>query len=108
MRSKHKPRRRCENRIPDDASPPGVEQNNTPEYANPRPPPDPAGLLSKRRVLELVGVSWPTIWHWMEKKKFPPAREIEGRPYWLVSEYEAWLATLPLQKYKWHAGEASE
>jgi prophage regulatory protein len=62
-------------------------------------------LLSKAEVLKRVGVSYPTIWKWMQQGKFPRSRLL-GEPSktakvaWYEHEVEAWLAGLPLQTLK--------
>jgi prophage regulatory protein len=57
-------------------------------------------LLSKAEVLERVGRTFPTIWAWMRAGKFPRARDLGGRPAWLESEVEAWIAALPIRRFK--------
>jgi len=66
----------------------------------------PTHLLSKREVLKLTGVSYPTIWKWMQQGNFPRSRLLgepgskTARVCWYAHEVEAWLAGLPLQKIK--------
>jgi predicted DNA-binding transcriptional regulator AlpA len=61
-------------------------------------------LLSKAEVLQIVGVSFPTIWAWMRAGKFPRARVIGGgnnsKSKWRSDEIEAWLAGLPVRALK--------
>ena len=59
-----------------------------------------ARLLSKREVLAIVGVSYPTLWSWMRQGKFPRSRVVGGKSMWLSTDIEAWLATLPVRKLK--------
>ena len=63
-----------------------------------------ARLLSKREVLAIVGVSYPTLWSMMRANTFPRSRVVGGKSMWLSTDIEAWLATLPVRKLK---GDAS-
>jgi predicted DNA-binding transcriptional regulator AlpA len=63
-----------------------------------------ARLLSKREVLAIVGVSYPTLWSMMRAGTFPRSRVVGGKSMWLSPDIEAWLATLPVRKLK---GDAS-
>jgi prophage regulatory protein len=60
----------------------------------------PVRLLSKPEVLDRVGVTFPTLWKMMREKKFPQARNLGGRPAWVESEIDAWIAALPVREYK--------
>jgi predicted DNA-binding transcriptional regulator AlpA len=63
----------------------------------------PAGsdkLLTKRDLLERVGVSYPTIWKMMCAGTFPRSRAIGGKLVWLESEVNEWIAALPLTALK--------
>ena|SRR6516164_2645442 len=57
-------------------------------------------LLSKREVLAIVGVSYPTLWSMMRANTFPRSRVVGGKSMWLSTDIEAWLATLPVRKLK--------
>jgi predicted DNA-binding transcriptional regulator AlpA len=59
-----------------------------------------ARLLSKREVLAIVGVSYPTLWSMMRANTFPRSRVVGGKSMWLSSEIEAWLAALPVRQLK--------
>jgi predicted DNA-binding transcriptional regulator AlpA len=59
-----------------------------------------ARLLSKREVLAIVGVSYPTLWSMMRAGTFPRSRVVGGKSMWLSSEIEAWLAALPVRQLK--------
>jgi predicted DNA-binding transcriptional regulator AlpA len=74
-----------------------------------RAPPERLGarLLSKREVLAIVGVSYPTVWSWMRQGKFPRSRVVGGKSMWLSTDIEAWLATLPVRKLKGDAPRGS-
>ena len=61
----------------------------------------PLRLLSKKQVLDRVGVSFPTIWRWMLAGTFPRARAIgDLKSVWLESEAEAWINALPTRHLK--------
>ncbi len=36
-------------------------------------------LISKPEVIDKVGVSYPTLWDWMRKGKFPRSRQLGGK-----------------------------
>jgi predicted DNA-binding transcriptional regulator AlpA len=57
-------------------------------------------LLTKREVCAKVRRSFPTLWAWMRRGAFPPARDVCGRPMWVASEIDSWIAALPTRKYK--------
>ena len=67
----------------------------------------PTRLLSKAQVLARVPVTFPTLWAWMRKGKFPRARSIGGKSVWIESEIEAWIATRPVRRLKGD-GEAAD
>jgi predicted DNA-binding transcriptional regulator AlpA len=66
------------------------------------PPADHFGvrLMSKKEVLAIVGVTYPTLWMWMRAGSFPRSRIVVGKSKWLSSEVEHWLATLPMRRLK--------
>jgi predicted DNA-binding transcriptional regulator AlpA len=57
-------------------------------------------LMPKREVLAIAGCSYPTLWEWMRKGKFPRSREVVGKSMWLSTDVERWLADLPQRKLK--------
>jgi predicted DNA-binding transcriptional regulator AlpA len=61
-------------------------------------------LLSKREILTITNVTFPTLWSWMRHGKFPRSRVVGGKSMWLSTDIEAWLAMLPVRKLK---GDAS-
>ena len=67
-----------------------------------RPPPARlhVWLLSKRDVLAIVGVSYPTLWSMMRANTFPRSRKVGGQSKWVSSEVAAWLAALPKTRLK--------
>jgi predicted DNA-binding transcriptional regulator AlpA len=73
--------------------------------ANPSSPPQPIRLIYKSELLELIGVSYGSIFSWMRAGKFPVAREIGPggrgtRIAWIESEVHAWLAARPQRRMK--------
>jgi predicted DNA-binding transcriptional regulator AlpA len=61
-------------------------------------------LLSKREILAITNVTFPTIWAWMRAGTFPRSRVVGGKSMWLSTDIEGWLAALPVRKLK---GDAS-
>jgi len=57
-------------------------------------------LISKSKVLKIVGCSYPTLWAWMRAGKFPRGRVVGGRSMWRSDEIDAWLAGLPIRRLK--------
>jgi predicted DNA-binding transcriptional regulator AlpA len=57
-------------------------------------------LLSKLEVIDRVGASYPTLWHWMRQGKFPRSRALGGKTVWIASEVEGWMAALPKRPLK--------
>ena len=57
-------------------------------------------LISKSKVLKIVGCSYPTLWAWMRAGKFPRGRVVGGRSMWRSDEIDAWLAGLPIRPLK--------
>jgi predicted DNA-binding transcriptional regulator AlpA len=86
------------------ANRPVREHERSPHAARAPPARLDARLLSKREVLAIVGVSYPTVWSWMRHGKFPRSRVVGGKSMWLSTEVEAWLAALPVRRLK---GDAS-
>ncbi len=58
-------------------------------------------FLTKKEVLQLVGVSYSTLWSWIRDNQFPPARELNpggvghAKIMWIESEVLHWMATRP-------------
>jgi predicted DNA-binding transcriptional regulator AlpA len=58
-------------------------------------------LLSRGEVLQIMGVSYPTLWGLMRSNRFPkPLKIARNRVGWLRSEVLAHLKSLPRQQYK--------
>jgi predicted DNA-binding transcriptional regulator AlpA len=64
-------------------------------------------LLSKAEVVARVGLTFPTLWEMMRKNTFPRSRLVGSKVYWLSSEIDMWLMSLPLQRYKGEHEEAA-
>jgi predicted DNA-binding transcriptional regulator AlpA len=64
------------------------------------PPAVPEKLLTRAEVLQRVPVTFPTIWAWMREGKFPSARHMGVKTFWLESEVSAWIRGLPFREYK--------
>jgi predicted DNA-binding transcriptional regulator AlpA len=57
-------------------------------------------LLYKHEVIELIGVTFPTIWNWMRAGCFPLSLEVGGRTAWYESEIALWLSSRPRSRIK--------
>ena len=57
-------------------------------------------LLSKPEVLDRIGVTYVTLWSWMQQGKFPRSRQLGGKAAWLENEIEDWIAELPVRRLK--------
>jgi len=57
-------------------------------------------LLDKHEVCAIAGATYPTIWEWMRKDKFPRSRIVGGKSMWVSTEIEGWLAALPVRPLK--------
>jgi predicted DNA-binding transcriptional regulator AlpA len=66
----------------------------------PQAPPPAVRLLSKREVLAITGVSYPTLWSWMRAGEFPRARICGGKSKWISTEVEDWMKNLPKRRLK--------
>jgi prophage regulatory protein len=62
--------------------------------------PNATRLVSKREVLDRIGVSYPTLWSWMRDGRFPRSRELGGKICWLEREIEKWIDALPMRPLK--------
>jgi predicted DNA-binding transcriptional regulator AlpA len=79
----------------------------TPQVSEPDAPsgePLPGGnlrrLMFRAEVLELLGVTNPTLWAWMRSGFFPRSVDIGSKRAWIASEVESWLARLPRSRLK--------
>jgi predicted DNA-binding transcriptional regulator AlpA len=64
-------------------------------------------LLNRHEVVAVTGVSYPTVWAWMRKGKFPHPRIVGGKSAWLASEVQEWIDALPVRKLKGDAQEVA-
>jgi predicted DNA-binding transcriptional regulator AlpA len=66
-------------------------------------------LLSRPEVLQMVNLSYPTIWRMMRLGRFPLPRRIgpwENSPIrWDSGEVQAWIDALPRQEYRTDCNE---
>src|SRR5262245_34869963 len=84
----------------------GEHDERTPHAACAPSAPLGVRLLSKRQVLTIINVSYPTLWSWMRRGKFPRSRVVGGKSMWISTEVQTWLAALPVRKLKGDAPEA--
>jgi prophage regulatory protein len=64
--------------------------------------------MSRREVLDHVGVSYPTLWRWMQEGSFPRSRTIGGKKIaWVEAEVEKWINDLPVVPLKGDGAEAA-
>ena len=53
-------------------------------------------ILRRAEVLEIVGVSNPTLWRWIRDGNFPSQIIMSpGRVGWIASEVQAWIESRP-------------
>jgi predicted DNA-binding transcriptional regulator AlpA len=78
----------------------GEHDERSVRAANAPPAREGAHLLSKRQVLTIINVSYPTLWSWMRQGKFPRSRVVGGKSMWRSDEVDAWLGALPIRKLK--------
>jgi prophage regulatory protein len=61
----------------------------------------PDTLLTRAQVLEIVPLSYPTLWVMMRRGEFPkPIRISKQRVAWKISEVHAWQQGCPRQELK--------
>jgi predicted DNA-binding transcriptional regulator AlpA len=58
------------------------------------------GLLDKRDVLALVGVTYPSLWAWMRAGTFPHGKIVGAKTMWPAADVADWLAGLPVRALK--------
>jgi predicted DNA-binding transcriptional regulator AlpA len=68
----------------------------------------PVRMLDKPDVLEIVPVSFPTIWTWMIAGKFPRSYAIGSKSFWRSDEIEAWLSALKHRRLKGDAPDEGD
>jgi predicted DNA-binding transcriptional regulator AlpA len=89
-----------------DANRPAREHDERSVHAARAPPASTVRLLSKREVLAIANVSYPTVWSWMRQGMFPRSRVVGGRSMWVSTEIDVWLAALPVRELKGDTPEA--
>ena len=57
-------------------------------------------LISKREMLDLVPLSYPTVWKLMQEGTFPRAIAIGAQNFWRDSEVREWINSQPLRQFK--------
>lgn len=74
----------------------------------------PEKILTRADVVDRVGVSYVTLWTWMQEGKFPLARGLSGdagKIGWLENEIDDWIKSRPVRQYgrrsAKHKGKAS-
>jgi len=55
-------------------------------------------LILRNELIDIIGVSYVTIWGWMRAGTFPRGRDIGGRTAWIESEVAAWIASRPIRR----------
>jgi predicted DNA-binding transcriptional regulator AlpA len=64
----------------------------------------PLRLIGKAEILEITGVTFPTIWSWMRKGQFPRCyvigRSSNAKSAWRSDDIAKWLAALPVRPLK--------
>jgi predicted DNA-binding transcriptional regulator AlpA len=57
-------------------------------------------FLSKREVLDRVGVSYVTLWSWIRAGDFPHGRIVGQKTKWLAAEVTDWISSRPIRRVK--------
>lgn len=57
-------------------------------------------LLDKAEVCNITGVTFATLWQWMQKGDFPRSRIAGGKSVWVSTEVETWMRNLPIRRLK--------
>ena len=57
-------------------------------------------LILRNELIDIIGVSYVTLWSWMRAGTFPRGRDIGGRTAWIESEIAAWIASRPIRRLK--------
>ena len=57
-------------------------------------------LIGKRELLQLVPLSYSTIWDLMRRGEFPLSVRIGSRVFWNLNEIQSHLAALPRSEYR--------
>jgi len=65
-----------------------------------RAPPLSVRMLDKSEVLSIAGVSFSTLWTWMQQDAFPHGYVAGGKTMWRSDEVTAWVEALQLRRIK--------
>jgi predicted DNA-binding transcriptional regulator AlpA len=57
-------------------------------------------LINKHELLQRVPYSYVQIWRLMVRNEFPRARKLGGKCFWLESEINEFLLSLPVRRLK--------
>jgi predicted DNA-binding transcriptional regulator AlpA len=57
-------------------------------------------VIYKPELLDIVGLSFVTIWELVRQNRFPAPRVIANRTCWLRGDLAQWLQALPKRHYK--------
>jgi predicted DNA-binding transcriptional regulator AlpA len=57
-------------------------------------------FISKKEMLERVGVSYQKIWRLMQAGEFPRSRKVGTKSVWLEHEVDEWIDRQPMVKLK--------
>ena len=60
-------------------------------------------LISKRELLQIVPLSYPSIWNRMRRGEFPRSIKLDdtgAKVAWILSEVEEWIASRPRVQLK--------
>ncbi len=58
-------------------------------------------ILMKPEVTDKIGVSYQTLWVWMQEGKFPRSRElVNGKVGWIAKEVDDWILSRPVVRLK--------
>jgi predicted DNA-binding transcriptional regulator AlpA len=58
------------------------------------------GLIDKREVVAITGVTFPSIWDWMRKGKFPRCHIVVGKSKWHAADIADWIDGLKQRPLK--------
>jgi predicted DNA-binding transcriptional regulator AlpA len=70
----------------------GAQHQSDPKHAHGARAP-PVRLLGKAEILQITGVTFPTVWAWMRGKggTFPRSRIVGGQSKWRSDEIAEWI-----------------
>ena len=68
--------------------------------ASPQKKSAPTRLIDKAELLTILPVTFPTVWNWMRKGKFPRGYVLNGKTVWDSAEVNDFLAGMKRRAYK--------